>query len=81
LRRPVETARENGPVPSEKEQNPFTKFVERDNGTPPTWREEARCVIFAQIQSPESLFWIFGPPTMMLLVGASLIWAVRGFWA
>jgi hypothetical protein len=69
-------------IPSKEEQNPYAKFVDRDNATPPTWREEAQCVISARMQSPAELFfWMFGPPTMMLLVGASLIWVVRGFWA
>ena len=38
--------RETGSLPSEEERNPFAKYVDRDRATPPTWREEAQCVIF-----------------------------------
>jgi len=34
----------------EEEQNPFAKYVDRDRATPPTWREEAQCVIFTAAQ-------------------------------
>ena len=34
-------------------------------------------MIFTAAQSPELFFWMLGPPTAMLFIGASFIWAFK----
>ena len=72
--------RENAPpvIPDEK-SNPFAKYVEQDNATPPTWVEEIQCVLSANTRTPQAPVWVFGPPIIVFLIGASLVWVARGF--
>jgi len=64
--------------PADQEQNPYAKFVPREDtiATLPEWWEKG-CTFYAN--PSEVSFLIFGPPAAMLVIGASLMWVIRGF--